>query len=85
MNIKDLMPTMKIKTETGVITINDFSDFEDEIVSSYERGMGTESQHHLTGTVMDSQGNYYDVTIEVWEYPVGAINMEPTVISIEKQ
>lgn len=76
---------IEIETETETIMIDDFTDFEDEIIASDEREMGAEHQHHLTGTVVDSQGNYYTTIIEVWEYPEGAINTDPMVIKVEKE
>lgn len=95
MDIVNLMPVVFVEVENEIedeiesetILIKDFSGFEDEIIDSieHEKGMGTEIQHHLTGTVIDSKDNCYTVTIEVWEYPVGAISIEPSVVNIEKE
>ncbi len=42
--------------------------------SQGERGMGEEVQHTYQGTVEDEDGNEIEVEIEVYEYPIGAVN-----------
>lgn len=86
MDILELMPQIEVEveipievdgdleTESETIVIKDFSDFDAEVVDSYEKNMGPELQHLLTGVVVDSHGNSHDVKINVWEYPIGAID-----------
>lgn len=59
-----------------VVDKNDFR-FEWEIVSSSERGMGTETEYECNEDFNCPEcGNECNVTFHVWEYPIGAYNCE---------
>lgn len=52
--------------------------FDHDSGSIGERGMGDEIEHTFTATdTCDNCGNYFEVTISEYEYPVGAYDSGP--------
>lgn len=62
--------------EGFTVDVNDF-DFEWEAVGWSDRGMGEETEYNCQEFfVCPHCGNDCEVTLKVWEYPVGAYNYE---------
>lgn len=60
-----------------MVTVN-AADVEWDSEVSEERDMGPELQHTGTATVTDKNGNDYDITWSIWEYPAGSENHKET-------